>query len=211
MKRAFRLLIALPVLYLVAALIGATVPGPVRDLPSERDRSVLLLRGPIHVDLALPLTPELRTRLAWLDLDLDHPGAGHLLIGWGAEDFYTTTGTYRDVSVRAVWRGITGDQSVIRAALAGERASDWPAMELHLSRVQYNALLERIEATFAGRDPLPTPGFSSFDVFYRAHGRFHLFRTCNVWIGETLRAAGLRFGFWTPTPFAVRLSAHIWQ
>lgn len=31
-------------------------------------------------------------------------------------------------------------------------------------------------------------------------------RTCNVWVGERLRRAGLPFGNWTPTPQAVRLS-----
>jgi hypothetical protein len=42
-------------------------------------------------------------------------------------------------------------------------------------------------------------------VFYRAKGRFNILHTCNAWTGEVLRAAGIRFGLWTPTTQAVKL------
>lgn len=54
--------------------------------------------------------------------------------------------------------------------------------------------------------PIPGPGFGPTDRFFAAHGRFDILRTCNTWISDMLRAAGLRFGAWTPTPYAVTLS-----
>jgi hypothetical protein len=44
------------------------------------------------------------------------------------------------------------------------------------------------------------------DGFFAAKDRFHLFRTCNVWLSDLLAKAGVPFGRWTPTPFAVRLA-----
>lgn len=53
---------------------------------------------------------------------------------------------------------------------------------------------------------LPYAGFTDTDAFFPAVGPFNLTRTCNVGVGERLRAAGLPFGAWTPTPQSVRLS-----
>jgi hypothetical protein len=43
-------------------------------------------------------------------------------------------------------------------------------------------------------------------VFYEANSHFSIFRTCNVWIAEVLRGAGVPMGIWTPTPYSVSLS-----
>ena len=78
---------------------------------------------------------------------------------------------------------------------------------LTLSATQQAALTNTITTTFATTTALPIRPFGPTDAFYPATGRFHLFHTCNDWIGETLRAAGLGFGIWTPTPQSVTLSA----
>jgi hypothetical protein len=41
---------------------------------------------------------------------------------------------------------------------------------------------------------------------FPAQGRFSLLRTGKVWLGETLRAAGIPFGLWTPANWSVTLS-----
>ena len=137
--RLATLILSLPLLYLVAGLFGAMLPGvhvPAQGTPTER---IGLLRGPIHYDFLLPLTPGLH----WLDLP--------------------------------------------------------PAALDRLAR----AIRADLEAV-----PQVMPGLSlgDGDLFFRATGRFNLTRTCNVRVGDMLRAAGLRFGRWTPTPQAVDLS-----
>jgi diacylglycerol kinase (ATP) len=49
-------------------------------------------------------------------------------------------------------------------------------------------------------------GLSETDRFFEAKGHFDIIRTCNIWISRMIRAAGLNFGAWTPTPCAVNLS-----
>ena len=206
-------LIAAPVtLWLIAALIGAIVPGRHADLPDSPDQvEIRLLNGPIHYDFLLPLDAPTRAHFAFLDqsdLPFDHANARWVLLGWGARTFYTTTGSYKDVSANAVLRGVFGDTSVMRVDVLPTLGQDGPWTSLHLSQAEYQALLTAIADSFVreadGRPHmLDHPGFNATDRFFEAHGRFNILRTCNVWVGEILRAAGQPFGAWTPSPYSV--------
>lgn len=209
----------MPALYLMTAIYGALIAvGGAHDR-SEKSREVLLVTGPIHYDILLPLddiSVPLFAPLAQAGIWLDHPDAKWLIVGWGARDFYTQTPSYRDLELSAVWRGITGDQSVIRVDTIGPLSADLPARRLRLTETEYSALLDNIWATL-NLDPngLPTrinvAGYTPTDGFFAAKGQFSLFRTCNVWIGDMLRAAGIRFGIWTPTPMSVSLSFDLYH
>ncbi|MEO9516755.1 MAG: TIGR02117 family protein [Paracoccaceae bacterium] len=214
LRRTLLAIVAFPVVYCLAAFFLAFVPGTRSDVGLDSEQvTIYLVRSPIHYDFLLPLDDQTTARFDWLrrgGVALDNPGADWLVVGWGGQEFYTTVGSYADVEMRAVWRGITGDNSVIRVSLAGPVSPDWPIKAMSLSGTQYANLMTFIEGSFAGgRETLALneAGFSDFDRFFPAKDRFHLFNTCNVWIGRALRAAGVRFGIWTPAPFSVTLSA----
>lgn len=212
MRRPFRWLAglaALPALYLMASVLLALVPGPGPDLPGPASRTIGLLQGPIHTDILFPLTPETRARFAFAEtagVPVNHPQAEWLVFGWGSAAFYTTAGTYADITASAVLTAATGDDAVIRLDVLGPL----PAMEnlrfLRLSEAQFQALLDRTTETLSSRAALDHPGFTGTDAFFPAHGHFSLLRTCNVWLGETLRASGIQFGLWTPANWSVNLS-----
>ena len=198
---------ALIACYLLAAILGAVVPNdaPYRD--GRPEVMIGLAPGPIHYDFLFPLTPDLRERFAFAEaggVPVFHPDAEWLSLGWGAEGFYTTVGTYADISLGATWNGIIGDRSVIRIEALGPVAGDieWIA----LTSAEYEALLTSIEADFVAGHPVLPVSARTASAFFRSNGRFHLFRTCNVWVAEKLRDAGLPFGRWTPTTYSVRLS-----
>jgi len=204
----------LPALYLLAALIGAMIPGGHTARLGEPRHPVGFAAGPIHYDILLPLTPALRDRFAFAEasgVPVDHPAAEWLVVGWGAEGFYTTIGTFADVNAAAIWRGITGDDGVLHLDVAGSLPPDAGLEWRLVSDTEREALIAAIEAEFLldpqnQAVPLVHPGHRDTDAFFRARSAFHLFRTCNVWVGEVLREAGLPFGAWTPTIGAVRLS-----
>ncbi|MEL7099171.1 MAG: DUF2459 domain-containing protein [Pseudomonadota bacterium] len=192
----------------MAALVGGLIPGPRADLASGDDVTIHLVAGPIHTDILVPLDAATAARFAQYGMATDTPGAEWLVVGWGARDFYTTTGTYADVSLRAIWRAITGDSAVMRLGLAGPLDPALRTWPIAISAAQHTALLDQIESDIDTPTPLPHAGFGAFDRFYSAAGRFHIFNTCNTWVARTLRAAGIPFGAWTPTPYAIR-AAHI--
>ncbi len=41
-------------------------------------------------------------------------------------------------------------------------------------------------------------GYTQQDCFYEAKGTYSMFYTCNVWTSNTLKAAGIKIGVWTP-------------
>jgi len=202
-------LIALPTLYLLASLLLPLIPGPGPDLSGPLTRQIGLLQGPIHTDILFPLTPEIRTRFAFAEaagVPVNHPDAEWLVFGWGSAAFYTTAGTYADITVSAVLTAATGDDAVIRLDVLGPLPTLENLRFLRLSEAQFQALLDQASAALASETRLNLPGFTGTDAFFPAHGHFSALRTCNVWLGETLRASGIPFGLWTPTNWSVSLA-----
>ncbi len=204
-------------LYLAAAVAGALIPGPRAAIDGAPEIEIALAEGPIHYDFLLPLTPEVRSRFGFAEqagVAVADPDARWLVVGWGAREFYTSVGSYGDVSAAALFWGVVGDASVMRLGAVGEIGNPEAVATLRLSRPQFEALLAALDAGFrrdATGAPIVLDGvhLGANDGFYEGTGGFHLGRTCNVWVSEVLRAAGLRFGIWTPTPYAVRLS--LWR
>ncbi|MEX3015859.1 DUF2459 domain-containing protein [Gymnodinialimonas hymeniacidonis] len=197
--------------YLVAATVGGVLPGRTTELPPGDDVEIGLLFGPIHVDFLLPADEETRTALAFASpagVPVENTGVAHFIVGWGARDFYTTAGTYADITVSATFRAVTGDESVLRVDVTGPILEGAEYPRLALSQAQYDALLAEITATVGGPS-IPGAGFTTTDGFVEAEGRFHILRTCNTWVGRVLRASGVPVGAWTPTPYSLRLS--LWR
>jgi uncharacterized protein (TIGR02117 family) len=212
MRRAFRLLaliLSLPLAYLGASLILPIIPGPGRDLSGPLTREVGLLQGPIHTDILFPLTPEVRARFAFAEaagVPVSHPDTAWLMFGWGSAAFYTTAGTYADITASAALTAATGDAAVIRLDALGALPPLENLRFVQLSEAQFQALLAETSAALASQTKLNHPGFTGTDAFFPARGHFSALRTCNVWLGETLRAAGIPFGLWTPANWSVSLS-----
>ncbi|NJS37949.1 MAG: TIGR02117 family protein [Rhodobacteraceae bacterium] len=212
MRKAWHLLaavLAVPVLYLAASFALPLIPGPGPNFSGPPAHTIGLLQGPIHTDILFPLTADTRARFAFAEsagVPVTHPDAEWLMFGWGSAAFYTTAGTYADITASAVMTAATGDTAVIRLDVTGPLPPLENLRFLTLSEAQYQALLDQVTATFASQTALDHPGFTASDAFFPAKGRFHAFRTCNVWLGETLRASGIPFGLWTPANWSVTLS-----
>jgi len=64
-------------------------------------------------------------------------------------------------------------------------------VELRLARAGFEGLLAYITASFEP-DPAPiAPSLYASGAFYPSREKFHLFKTCNVWVARALREAGV--------------------
>ncbi len=212
--RALSALISLPILYFCAALVGAVLPGQHPQIEGSATTRIALARGPIHYDILLPLTEAVRTSFAFAEpngVPLSNPNARFLIVGWGSTGFYTTTGTYADLTFRKIWDAATGDTAAIHLDVAGDLTNIPDLIWLDITTGQLAILTQTITNSLtldSAGTPIPLNAhYNQTDAFFAANGPFHLFHTCNAWVGETLRAAGIPFGLWTPTPQAVTLSA----
>ncbi|MCG7572952.1 TIGR02117 family protein [Phaeobacter sp. CNT1-3] len=200
-------------------MIGGAVTWQAQTTPSaamvgqDSDAVTIgLVSGPIHNDFLLPLDDQARDRfsdLAAFHVPIDHPQAEWLMIGWGARMFYTTVGDYQDVSVQAVLRGVFGDQSVMRVEVLGPIGNPDMVSWVQVTSAQYQSLIAAIDSDFGPeRRTVKTDG-ALRGTFFAAKDRFHIFNTCNVWVGRTMRDAGVQFGAWTPLPASISLS--VWR
>lgn len=211
--RALTLLFLLPLLYVAVAYCAAILPGKRAELPTGTENLIALVRGPIHYDILIPLRPDTRRHFGFAEaagVPISLPQAEWLVVGWGARQFYTTAGTFADVSAGAVLRAVVGDAAVIHLEVAGDISLIRDVIYLTLSDAQFTALLAAIDAGFVhdqtGAALALADKFSSHDAFFAGAGSFNLWHTCNAWVGKVLRAAGVPLGRWTPLPQTLSFS-----
>lgn len=201
------------VVYFGLALLGAFIPHFDRaEVEGEpKTHEIILVAGLIHYDILLPVDDATLSQFAFVEtagVPLSNPQVRWLAVGWGSEAFYTTTGSYANLSASTVWKAVTGDTGVIRFEVTGALPQHPKLRRIAVSEAQLDALRTSI-LNDLGRSPfaLPLAGFSDTDAFFPANaGWFNGLRTCNVWVAEKLSDAGLAFGAWTPTPYSVTLS-----
>ncbi|WP_233503420.1 TIGR02117 family protein [Sphingomonas psychrotolerans] len=192
--------------YLAAGLVGSAIPANRGWKPSAQGVTVYVIDNGIHTDLVLPVSAE---GVAWDDLirpehlaDPARAAASHLAFGWGDRDFYLNTPTWWDVNPLRVARAMAGaGETVMHVSHIAEPQIGPDAKAITLSPEEYRRLAAFLRGTFG--EGAPARGYGAADAFYGARGGYSLFRTCNAWTGEALRAAGVRAGIWTPFPSGV--------
>jgi len=205
-SRAFAAVVALALAYLAAALLLGAWPINRDFQPTPGGVEVFVCSNGVHTDFVLPVRTE---EVDWSAIfapryyPADVTRFDHVGIGWGNLDFYRSTPRWSDFRIGTALHSALGFGA---AALHVQyRPVPGPAERcgrVAVSAVQYRALANYIAATTAGPDPV-APGYGATDLFYPARGRFSLFKSCNVWVGQGLQAARLPAGLWTPFAFQV--------
>lgn len=191
MRTVFRL----PALLLVAALV-ATVTACARQPPPAADiggppQPLLVVRHAWHTGVIVPaaaLPAQSPFRLAF-------PAADWLELGWGDRLYYPHPDPPWWLALRAaLWPTASAVNLTAHrgpaTAIPGEELLLLEASSVGLARLHERAVAA-LERDAAGR-PIPIGlGRGPNSLFWASHEPFHLFRTCNRWTAELLRAAGL--------------------
>ena len=126
----------------------------------------------------------------------EFPAARYLEFGWGDRRYYMAEDKSLGLALAAA---LAPSPSVLHlAAFSQDPETIYESdrlLALELTAEQFRRLLQSISADFergaaARAEPLSV-GLWPNSRFYAAAGRFHLFNTCNTWVAEKLRAAGL--------------------
>jgi uncharacterized protein (TIGR02117 family) len=184
MRMYARVVLAVCAIVLLAGCATqASAPGPRGEIP-------------VHV-----VTHGWHTGLAMRASDIDfarwpalpHPvRARYIEVGWGDRDYYPAPGFNLWYAFKALlWPTasvlhVTGfDQPPRRYFPASE------IVELHISRTGFERLLAYIAASFEPDAAPIAPSLYASGAFYPSREKFHLFKTCNVWVARGLREAGI--------------------
>ena len=218
MKRALRwalaalaVPLAIVALFLATAWIGSSIsrnagwtePSP--DTPDSVE--IMVATNGVHTELVLPIvTPQRDWRATF-------PSAGrpradgriptHIAVGWGEREVFLNVPTWGDLRLATVWRIATsGGEGLVRIGHYVHPAPSAYYRPLRLRPEEYERLARRVEAVLPPLPPGKTRrtyrGFMPEDVNYDAAGKYTLANTCNQWTADTLAAAGVEMGAWTP-------------
>ena len=202
--RGLAALLALPALYLVAALIGSLVPVNRGWTEPDQGITVYLADNGIHADLLMPVSAQ---GLDWAplfpaeDFAAAAPDARWIAFGSGEERVYLNTPTWWDITPRTIWSALAGGRRVMHVEYVA--SPSYAVREIRLRPEEHRRLWAAIRADFAldarGRPKLIAhPGYGPSDAFYRAVGKDSALRTCNSWVARWLRVAGVKVSAWPP-------------
>ena len=202
--RILTAVLALPALYLLAALIGSLIPVNRGWTEPDEGVTIYLADNGIHADIVMPVSAQ---GLDWApivpkaDFAAADPGARWIAFGAGEERVYVDTPTWWDITPRTIWSALVGGRRVMHVEYAASPA--YAAREIRLRPEEYRRLWAAIRADFelsdTGRPRLiDHPGYGCCDAFYRATGKANAVRTCNSWAADKLRLAGIATSLWPP-------------
>ena len=202
--RLLTAILALPAIYLSAALLGSLVPVNRGWTEPADGVTIYLADNGIHADLLMPVKAQ---GLDWApllpqsDFAAVPPTAEWIAFGAGEERVYLDTPTWWDLTPRTVWSALTGGKEVVHVEYV--TSPSYAARQVRLRPEEYRRLWAALRTGFAlaarGRPvPLGHPGYGPAAAFYRANGRASMFKTCNSWIAGRLRLAGVKVSAWPP-------------
>ena len=203
--RAFLLILAIPLLYLAAALVGGLVPVNRGWEEADTGTTIFLRSNGIHVDLVLPASA---AGLDWRPLlppsDVRDAPAQVRWYGFGAGErrVYLESPTWGDMTLKTLWAAVAGGERVLHVDQTAE-----PGYELRAIRLrpeEYRRLWAAIRADFDGPPRrIDHPGYGLDDAFYQSRGKASAINTCNQWVADKLRLAGVKSPLWSPFPQAL--------
>jgi uncharacterized protein (TIGR02117 family) len=181
---------------LLLVLLGACAsrPGvPHPELACPPQRSYQVVNHGSHLGLVVPAG----------DLIREVPGlapefgtARFLEIGWGDAFYYPEPEPGWFAGLRALFWPT--DSVLHVAGLADDPRETFvnlEIIELQVADAGYRQLIAFFAQAFAlspEGEPVATgPGQYGHSLFYRAHGTYHLFRTCNTWTAQAIAVSGL--------------------
>ena len=203
--RLLLLLVAIPALYLLAALAGSLVPLNAGWREPATGETVYLVSNGVHTDLILPASAQgldWRPLLPRNDFANRDPAANWIAFGMGERRVYLETPHWRDIRPRTVWAALAGGERVMHVEWVADPA--WHARAIRLRPEEYRRLWAAVRASFRHDDEansfihIDHPGYGPDDAFYRGVGRASAVNTCNVWASDMLRLAGVRTSLWPP-------------
>ena len=197
-------ILAIPALYLLAALIGSLVPVNRGWTEPSQGTTIYIADNGIHADILMPVEAQ---GLDWRplvpkgDFAAADPNARWIAFGSGEARVYLETPRWRDIRPRTIWSTLAGGRRVMHVEYVP--SPDYAVREIRLRPEEYRRLWAAIRADFEldgrGRpERIAHPGYGPSDAFYRSTGKANAVRTCNAVVANWLRLAGVKTSLWPP-------------
>jgi len=197
-------LLAIPAAYLVAALPGSLIAVNGGWTEPDSGTTIYLAENGIHTDIVMPVAAQGLDWSAVLsagDVAVPQPGARWIAFGAGEQHVYLDTPTWWDITPKTIASALLGGPRVMHVEYVGTPA--YAVRTIRLRPEEYRRLWASIRAELAldrsgHPQPMAHPGYGCCDAFYRGVGKASAVRTCNSWVADRLRLAGVKASIWPP-------------
>jgi uncharacterized protein (TIGR02117 family) len=200
-------------LYLIIALILSHIPTNSNFKETPNGIEIFVQSNGVHTNFVIPAKSEFidwTTLLPYDQFEKVDSSFKYISFGWGDKDFYMNTPTWADLTLKTALKAIffLGNGAMHINYIQNKPSESSRYKSLMISKKEYLKLINYINSTFktdySGKFiPIKHPGYSQYDCFYEAKGTFSFLKTCNVWVGEGLKMAGIQTSLWTPFDFSV--------
>ncbi len=209
--RILLILIALPLMYLLMALILGLIPTNSDWKQSQEGQRVYVTTNGVHTSFILPKGEGADNLLRLVPFenttDADCP---YVQLGWGDRGFYLETPEWSDLQISTALHAVFLPSSTVVHVYywPWEPEVDENTRRVILDPKEYANLLIYIKNSFAldaSHKPqrIPDAHYGRRDAFFEGKGSYHLFQTCNDWTNAGLKAAGVKTAIWSPFDKAI--------
>ena len=201
----------LTVLLCAASLIGCRTVAPVGDAGPHTGLIHVTSNG-WHTAIIVPAAVLVSTGA--IPEVQDFPGVAFLEFGWGDRVYYPAKKKTLGMTLSAVMVPTPAVMHVAGHLAPPGDDYGYELISVELGQAGSRRLAAALAAEFerpaGGRAAPISRGLYPHSYFYRAHGDFHLFNTCNTWTARMLRAGGVAIspsGIVTANKLMARLRA----
>ena len=194
--------------YAAIILVGL-IPTNNDFVQPETGVEVTIVSNPVHADIVVPIrndTFDWTTVIDFNQFPGDTDDATHIAFGWGDKGFYINTPEWADLRASTVANALlTASPCCMHVQLMRFSKPPIDSAQVTISESQYKVLVDCIVGSFISESreyptPIPDAAYNTWDQFYDAEGNYHLFNTCNSWVGNCLRETGVRTPLFSPLP-----------
>lgn len=195
--------LSIPVLYVLIALLLSSITVGGKEFNNIEKKEIYLSSNGVHLDIVIPfenVSDDLKDGLQVEE-------AKYLSFGWGDENFYLNTPTWGDLTFKnAMGAMFLESTSLVHLTRHFKQDKNW--VKVALDGEQLHQINEYIQAAFlvnpdGSKMLLENKGYGRYDDFYKAHGSYSCFKTCNSWVNTGFKISGLKSCYWTPFDFGL--------
>lgn len=204
-RRASLILILIPSSYFLLAAIGL-IPVNANFKETEQGVEIFVYSDSVHSEFVFPTKHRLKDWTENFGGDLYKPyhlDLPYVGFGFGDRKFFIETPTWSDFKIATASKAFfLPTEAALKVTYQLTPAPGPNIRKIRISEAEYQSLIDYIENSIAGDQPKPIGNFSHGpnDRFFEANGTYHLFATCNAWVGRGMSQAGIKVGWFTPLP-----------
>ncbi len=205
--RIFKWVVVAVTFYFGVSIVGL-IPINNEFVMSNDGVTIYLTSSAVHADIIVPkktATVDWQTAFGNTLVYGAISNASHLAFGWGDRGFFLQTETWDDLKLSVGLKALflPSQSSMHVSFIRPEQYVDKVAVTI--TQKQYQKLSNFIDRSFekgADGEYVQIQGYAYWnnDAFFNAQGQYHLFNTCNSWVGRALRESGVRVPWFSPLP-----------